>query len=66
MKMRTYKKLPKGDRNCPTQKLRLPDKDAAIYKMRSLRHSHPDRLYVPVRTYYCDLCKGWHLTSKEK
>lgn len=64
--MRTYRKLPKGDRSCPTQKLRLPDHSAAVFKMRSLRYNHPDREYVPIRAYKCDLCDGWHISSKEQ
>jgi hypothetical protein len=64
--MRTYRKLPKGNRSCPTQKLGFKDHKAAVFKMRSLRFGHPDRQYVPVRAYECHICGQWHMTSEER
>lgn len=57
---------PKRSRNCPTQKLRLPDREAAEDMIRSIRYTNPGREYVPKRGYPCYHCGGWHLTSEEE
>jgi hypothetical protein len=57
---------PQKNRDCPTQKLRLPDHKAAVSRLQMLQWNHPTREYLPVRVYECEFCKGWHLTSKER
>lgn len=48
-----------------TNKKRYPDKRAAERAKRTIVNRHPERDELPVRTYRCDQCKGWHLTSWE-
>jgi hypothetical protein len=46
-------------------KRRYPDKRAAERAKRTIVNGHPERDELPLRTYECDQCKGWHLTSWE-
>jgi hypothetical protein len=47
---------------CPSGKRRFRDHESAQRAVRDISaRSH--RARVPVRSYECALCKGWHLTS---
>jgi hypothetical protein len=49
------------------RKLRYPDHRAvvsALHSAVSARSSNPDSCLRERRVYNCDLCAGWHLTSK--
>ncbi len=52
-------------RYCKCGKLRLPDKSAAI----QIKHHFlvtSEREVIPQRAYNCQVCRGWHLTSKTR
>lgn len=46
-------------------KCRYPDKRAADRAKHSIAKRYPDRDQLPVRSYPCETCHGWHLTSWE-
>lgn len=48
-------------RRC-TSKVRFADKGPALLKAGSLGEAQGKVL----RVYFCKLCRGWHLTSKEQ
>ena len=51
-------------RRCPkTGKKRYRDRQEAKQVITSARYS--ENTYIPVRTYPCLICYGWHLTSIE-
>ena len=55
----------KRARSC--RKLRYPDHRAAVHALHaasSARSLNPDSCRRKRRVYCCDLCAGWHLTSK--
>lgn len=62
--MRPRRRAPqrRGSRACPSGKVRYPDHQSAAGALVALSHS--TRAKVPVRTYACDMCRGWHLTSQ--
>ena len=54
--------------NCPTRKARYrsePDARTALSHARSQRRNGLEHRQE-VRVYYCGMCSGWHLTSREK
>ena len=64
--MRRKTKPVKGrDRRCPkTGKARYRDHASANIAITTIALRNDDeRRKRPVRAYYCESCKGWHLTS---
>lgn len=56
-----------GSVKCPTGKIRYPsaiDAGIALGKAQASRRTRGRDEVVEVRQYLCDLCRGWHLTSK--
>lgn len=56
-----------GKRACSCRKLRYPDHRAAVRALHSAvsaRSLNPGSCRRERRIYNCDLCTGWHLTSK--
>jgi hypothetical protein len=51
-----------GARRCPTGKTRFRDHESATTALQITQRS--SRTRKPTRAYRCDLCDGWHLTSK--
>lgn len=49
---------------CDTGKTRFRDQKEAIDSIRHLEHKS-SREEIPIRTYKCPKCHGWHVTSKE-
>lgn len=56
-------RLPDGSIACEKQRFRDPE-SAGVELARIRRTSAHS--YIPVRAYRCDLCRGWHLTSKSQ
>lgn len=49
-------------------KVRYHDKPQAVGAMHAIQgnraRGESNRQRTPCRAYYCDACKGWHLTSR--
>lgn len=52
----------KKRRSCGKRRFR--DHAEAIRSLRTIRTKGAPRNRMPSRAYYCDHCKGWHLTSQ--
>lgn len=53
---------PRVTRCGKTKKRRYRDKPLALLALRAAANSGV--AWIPVRTYRCPFCHGWHLTSK--
>lgn len=51
---------------CPSGKVRHPDRDAASRQLRRLRSAAVRGAKVPCAVYRCQLCSGWHLTTRSR
>lgn len=54
-------RLPDGSVACVKERFRTLD--AAQHELHRIGR-HASHEYVPVRSYRCHLCDGWHLTSR--
>lgn len=50
---------------CPTGKRRYGIEQEADNALRRFWRTATQK-HMPIRHYECPLCKGWHLTSKQK
>lgn len=42
------------------------DEKAANKRLIQIQRDGQERKSTPIRTYYCEICGGWHLTSQEQ
>lgn len=52
--------------HCPTSKVFYPDDIAATLALEKVQLRARREIHFENRTYKCNLCKGWHLTSHEQ
>ncbi len=48
------------------KKKSFPDSVSADLRVAFIKKHGDERLYQPMRSYQCDICKQYHLTSKTK
>ena len=51
-------------KNCKCGKIRYRDKQHALWHLHWMQANAVSQK-IPSRSYHCELCKGWHLTSQE-